>query len=84
MANAAVTADAAGQRSLDESLWWDSFVSLLGDLEKAPLSPDLDDPSLILLEYHLERQCLLKCIREILMLASRINGLVEKDARYSN
>nr|DAD40324.1 TPA_asm: hypothetical protein HUJ06_014647 [Nelumbo nucifera] len=42
MASAAAAIDlAATPKSVDESLWWDSFVLLLNDLENAPLSLEL-------------------------------------------
>ncbi|KAF8406574.1 hypothetical protein HHK36_008662 [Tetracentron sinense] len=42
MASTAAAIDqAANPKSVDESIWWDSFVTLLNDLENAPLSTDL-------------------------------------------
>lgn len=44
MASAAAAIDqAASSKTLDESLWWDSFVALFEELDAAPLSSDLPD-----------------------------------------
>lgn len=40
---AAAINQAASSKTLDESLWWDSFVALFEELDAAPLSLDLPD-----------------------------------------
>ena len=44
MASAAAAIDqAASSKTVDESLWWDSFVTLFEELDAATLSSDLPD-----------------------------------------
>ncbi|EYU37916.1 hypothetical protein MIMGU_mgv1a000102mg [Erythranthe guttata] len=53
-------------KSVDASLWWEPFNGFLTELENASVSSKLPQ-SLVVLEYYSERQCLLKCTRQILM-----------------
>ncbi|EPS65107.1 hypothetical protein M569_09666, partial [Genlisea aurea] len=51
-------------KTLDSSLWWEPFKDFITELENAAVASNFTE-SLVMLDYYTERQCLLKCTRQI-------------------